>query len=113
MHKVILEGAKLKYVWFPFKATLFPEGCELFQQDNEPCYEPKTLPEHDECEVWIQTNQASVGCAGQTRPRQRPQLNSQDLKDLLLTRRCHIRKQTFRRTEGSRSGAILGLLCYA
>lgn len=55
-----------------------------------------------------QTNQASVGWANMSQA-QRPQLNSQHLKDLLLTCRCHIPQQTFRRTQGSRSGAILGL----
>ncbi|KAK3515693.1 hypothetical protein QTP70_028532 [Hemibagrus guttatus] len=65
----------------PFMETVFPDGCGLFQQDNAPCHKAKMVQEwfdehNNEFEVltWppnfprSQSNRASVGCAGQTRP---------------------------------------------
>ena len=58
----------------PFMEKVFPDGCGLFQQDNAPYHKAKMIQER----VWgvdlaskfpiSQSNQASVGCAGQTSP---------------------------------------------
>ncbi|KAK3510356.1 hypothetical protein QTP70_004933 [Hemibagrus guttatus] len=90
--------------------TVFPDGCDLFQQDNAQCHKAKTVQEwfdehNNEFEVltWP-PNSPDLNpiehlwdvLDKQVRSMEAPPRNLQDLKNLLLTSWCQIPQHTFK-----------------